>query len=105
MSVFSRFALRSLAKNRTRTIVSVIGIALSCALITAVLTSVVSIQTLLAERTAADEGTWQVEAAGLSEQGLSFIEDDDRIAEIAKMLSGSQITQAAVAQARILLGR
>lgn len=81
MSVFSRFALRSLAKNRTRTIVSVIGIALSCALITAVLTSVVSIQTLLAERTAADEGTWQVEAAGLSEQGLSFIEDDDRIAD------------------------
>ena len=81
MSVFSRFALRSLAKNRTRTIVSVIGIALSCALITAVLTSVVSIQTLLDERTAADEGTWQVEAAGLSEQGLSFIEDDDRIAD------------------------
>ena len=30
---------------------------------------------------------------------------DDRIAEIAKMLSGAQITQAAVAQARILLGR
>ncbi len=33
------------------------------------------------------------------------LSDDDRIAEIAKMLSGAQITQAAVAQARILLGR
>ena len=36
---------------------------------------------------------------------ITRLSDDDRIAEIAKMLSGSQITQAAVAQARILLGR
>ena len=36
---------------------------------------------------------------------ISRLSDDDRIAEIAKMLSGSQVTQAAVAQARILLGR
>ena len=36
---------------------------------------------------------------------ITRLSDDDRIAEIAKMLSGSQVTQAAVAQARILLGR
>ena len=36
---------------------------------------------------------------------ITRLSDDDRIAEIPKMLSGSQITQAAVAQARILLGR
>lgn len=36
---------------------------------------------------------------------ITRLSDDDRIAEIAKMLSGSQISQAAVAQARILLGR
>ncbi len=36
---------------------------------------------------------------------ITRLSDDDRIAEIAKMLSGAQITQAAVAQARILLGR
>ena len=38
MSIFSRFALRSLRSNRTRTVVSIVGVALSCALITAVLT-------------------------------------------------------------------
>ena len=42
-NVFTRFTLRSLRANRVRTVVSVIGIALSCALITAVLTSVVSL--------------------------------------------------------------
>ncbi|MBE6181419.1 MAG: DNA repair protein RecN [Rikenellaceae bacterium] len=36
--------------------------------------------------------------------GIIRLTDNDRIAEIAKMLSGSQITEAAVAQARILLG-
>ena len=33
------------------------------------------------------------------------LNDEERIAEIAKMLSGSQITEAALAQARILLGK
>ena len=35
---------------------------------------------------------------------LSRLGEDDRITEIAKMLSGSQITSAAMSQARILLG-
>lgn len=36
---------------------------------------------------------------------ITRLSEDDRIAEIAKMLSGSQVTTAAVAQARILLKR
>jgi DNA repair protein RecN (Recombination protein N) len=35
---------------------------------------------------------------------LTRLGEDDRITEIAKMLSGSQITSAAMSQARILLG-
>lgn len=37
--------------------------------------------------------------------GIVRLTADERITEIAKMLSGSQITDAAVAQARILLGK
>ncbi len=37
--------------------------------------------------------------------GIARLTDDERIEEIAKMLSGSQITEAATAQARILLGK
>ncbi|WP_302431760.1 DNA repair protein RecN [Alistipes dispar] len=36
---------------------------------------------------------------------ITRLSDDERITEIAKMLSGSEITDAAIAQARILLGR
>ena len=37
MKVFSRYTLKTLLKNRTRTIVTIIGIMLSVALVTAVL--------------------------------------------------------------------
>lgn len=81
MSIFSRFALRSLAKNRARTVVSIMGIALSCALLCAVLTSAISMTRMLYERTAADEGTWEVEAAGLTQDGMSTISSDGRVAQ------------------------
>lgn len=85
MSIFSRFALRSLKRNRTRTIVSIIGVALSCALICAVLTSVVSMTQMLYERTAADEGSWEVEAAGLTQDGLSAFTSDSRVSQHIEM--------------------
>ena len=56
MGIFTRFTLRSLAKNRVRTAVTVVGIALSTALLAAVLTSVGSMQAALMERTMATEG-------------------------------------------------
>ena len=37
--------------------------------------------------------------------GITRLTDEERITEIAKMLSGSRITDAAIAQARILLGK
>ena len=37
--------------------------------------------------------------------GITRLTAEERIAEIAKMLSGSQVTDAAIAQARILLGK
>ncbi len=80
MNIFTRFSLRSLFGNRTRTIVSIIGIALSCALVCAVLTSVVSMSNMLYERTAADEGSWQVEAANVPADAHRSLEGDGRVA-------------------------
>lgn len=79
MSIFTRFSLRSLSGNRTRTVVSVIGIALSCALVCAVLTSVVSMTDMLYERTAADEGAWQVEASNIPAEAHRALADDERV--------------------------
>ena len=80
-SVFVRFTLRSLAANRVRTVVSVMGVALSVALIAAVLTSVASLSNMLVERTAADEGWWYAEAAGITEQGLEQLEEDPEVTD------------------------
>ena len=55
--IFTRFTLRSLAQNRVRTAVTVVGIALSTALLAAVLTSVASVQQGLLERTMVTEGS------------------------------------------------
>ena len=81
MSIFTRFTIKSLVKNRTRTVVSIIGVALSVALITAVLTSVVSLSRLLIERTAADEGWWYAEAIDVTGEGVAAAENDPEIVD------------------------
>ena len=81
MGIFGRFTLRSLARNRMRTAVSIVGIALSCALLTAVLTSVVSLSTMLLERTAADEGWWYAEAAGVTRDDVDELADDPSVTD------------------------
>ena len=80
-SVFLWFTLRSLAANRMRTVVSVMGVALSVALIAAVLTSVVSLSDMLVRRTAADEGWWYAEAAGITERGVERLSSDASVTD------------------------
>lgn len=82
MGIFTRFTVKSLKRNRTRTLVSIIGVALSCALLTAMLTSVVSLTSMLIERTAADEGWWYAEAAGITADDLERLEDDPEVTDL-----------------------
>ncbi len=81
MSIFTRFTCTSLKANRTRTTVSIVGVALSVALLTAVLTSVVSLTAMLVERTAGDEGWWYAEAMGITNEGLDLIENDPDVTD------------------------
>ncbi len=83
MSVMTSFTLRSLAKNRVRTAVSVIGIALSCALITAIFTTVASLNAGLYLRTLQSEGAWQLYSTGVSADSLTKLEESDRVADLA----------------------
>ena len=82
MSIFTRFTLKSLTQNRTRTAVSIFGVALSVALITAVLTSVVSLTNMLIERTASDEGWWYAEAAGITAEDLEHLQNDQEVTDL-----------------------
>lgn len=82
MSIFTRFTLKSLTQNRTRTAVSIFGVALSVALITAVLTSVVSLTNMLIKRTASDEGWWYAEAAGITAEDLERLQNDQEVTDL-----------------------
>ena len=62
MHVVRAFTLRTLAKNRVRTAVTVAGIALSAALLTAVLVSLSSLTAFLYDEEVAQQGAWQVSA-------------------------------------------
>ena len=83
MSVMTSFTRRSLAKNRMRTVVSIIGIALSVALITAIWTTVASLQQGLYQRTVATEGWWQVYVQGAADETIDAMEQSDNITDAA----------------------
>ena len=85
--VFCRFAARSLKLNRSHNIVSVIGIALSCALITAIFTSVVTLYQGLLKAEIVTEGTWQVELVDASDADLASLRSDPRIERIYERVS------------------
>ena len=58
MNVMNRITLKSLLKNRTRTIVTIIGVILSAAMITAVTTLISSLQAYAVNYTIYNEGDW-----------------------------------------------
>lgn len=60
MNIFCKVALKGLKKNRTRTIVTIIGVVLSAAMFTAVTTFGVSLLDYMAEGAVMKYGSWDV---------------------------------------------
>lgn len=81
--ILSRFTLRSLRRNRTRTIVSIVGIVLSCALITAVFTTVSSLERAMERATVLTEGSWTAFALQEGEADLDPLRADERVGAIS----------------------
>lgn len=95
MSVMTSFTLRSLKKNRVRTVVSIVGIALSCALLTAVFTSVTSLHAGLLKRTLETEGSWQVSSSQISEHARESFLQSDTVVDMAvsRELGSAKLTE------------
>ena len=72
--VLASFTLRSLAMNRARTVVTIIGIALATGLLVAVFTSMTSLAAALRGQVSTERGIWQIEYPSLTDQQLSTIE-------------------------------
>ena len=58
MNIVNRITLAGLKQNKTRTLVTIIGVILSAAMITAVTTLIVSLQSFLIDVAIADVGDW-----------------------------------------------
>ena len=77
--IFASVALRSLRSNRTHTAVSIVGIALSCALITAIFTSVATMYQGLLGAELGRDGAWQVRISDADAGGRTDIAGDERV--------------------------
>ena len=79
MSIFTKLTQRYLSKNKTRTIVTLIGIIVSMALFTAVIEGAYSGYQFLKNREIAVTGEWQVIMNNVNEEGLEEAKTNKQI--------------------------
>ncbi len=82
MNVFQKVTLQSLKKNKTRTIVTIIGIMLSAAMICAVTTLVSSVQHHLLERAIYIGGDWHGSAENINFNTYTNIESKEETSDV-----------------------
>ncbi len=85
MNIFHKVTLRYLKENRTRTLVTIIGIILSAAMFTGVTTSISSLQDYLLNATMYAEGNWYGGAHGLSAEQMKQLSKDSRTEAFVSM--------------------
>ena len=76
MNVLNRVTWNTLKKNRTRTIVTIIGVVLSAAMITAVTAFVSTMQDYMIRSVISQDGEWHLRFSGLQAAQLPLIRDN-----------------------------
>lgn len=97
MNIINKLTIRNLKENKRRTLVTIIGVIISVAMVTAVSTLAVSFLDLLKKQTIADSGEWHVLYKNVNKEQLNAIKDDDATKTVVvskdigyAMLEGSQ---------------
>lgn len=88
MNIMNHVTLKGLKKNTTRTIVTIIGIILSTAMITAVTTFASSIQNYILNYTIAREGDWHGMVDTSDAEVYQKIQEDDRFRQVSVVRDG-----------------
>ncbi len=93
MSIFSKVTLKTLKKNKTRTIVTVVGIILSAAMITAVTSSISSFERYLQDVMVAREGLWHGSFCYMPASDRERLEADEHVdsAAYAQIMGYSRV--------------
>ena len=97
MNILNKVALQGLKKNRTRTLVTIIGVALSAAMITAVATFGTSLLNFLVNTMIVDYGNWHVE---FTQVDSSFVQEQAANEEVSDTAAFENIGYAALAGAQ-----
>ena len=82
MKVLNSITLKNLKLNKKRTIVTIIGISLSVALICAIATFVSSFQTSMIEREIKTNGNYHIKIQDLSKENEKYLENNAKIQDI-----------------------
>lgn len=85
MNIFHKVTLKYLKENRTRTLVTIVGIILSAAMFTGVTTSISSLQNYLVNSTIYLNGNWYGAAYGLSMEQMKQLSQDSRTENFVSM--------------------
>ena len=79
MNILNKFTLKSLSKNKKRTIVTIIGVALSAALICAVAGMLMSFKKTLVETTIQTRGNFHIRFENVPKEELKYIENNKNV--------------------------
>lgn len=82
MNIVNRLTLRNLQRNRRRTFVTLIGVTISVAMVTAVATLFFSFQELMKKQAIANYGSWHVRYHDVSRDQLAAIEKDEKTRDV-----------------------
>lgn len=79
MNILNKVTLKTLAKNKTRTLVTIIGIILSTAMFTAVTTCISSLQNFLVEVVTSQDGDWHAAAFNIKDEKTEEVKSDTQV--------------------------
>ena len=82
MSIFRKIVLRGLKKNRSRTIVTVIGVALATLLLTAITTFAVSLQSYMIQGAAEKYGDWSVGIFNTDTEQVTAQQNNEKVKKV-----------------------
>lgn len=84
-NVFSQFTLRTLQKNKVRTIVTIIGITLSVAMFSAVTSIITSFQQYMVDMEEKNSGTWEGWASMCSASAVKELEEEKEVKDSTRV--------------------
>ncbi|ERM18238.1 ABC transporter permease [Brevibacillus laterosporus] len=83
MNIVNTLTIRQLKQNKRRTLVTIIGVIISVAMVTAVATLVFSFSDLMIRQAIADTGEWHVQYQDVTKEQLAAIQGDDATKTVA----------------------